>query len=93
MYHISITKKVENKDRSVFRVGVSKNTDTYDYTVTVKTDYYAKLCKKTGTMEDLVKKSFKFLLDREPPEAILKSFDLSVIQMYFPDYEETIKTY
>jgi len=37
--------------------------------------------------EELVTDSFAFLLEREPKESILKEFDLSVIQRYFPDYK------
>ena len=39
------------------------------------------------SVEDLVKDSFAFLLQREPKESILKQFDLSVIKRYFPDYD------
>ena len=42
-------------------------------------------------VERLVEKSFEFLLQREPPNAILVTFDLSVIQRYFPDYDATFK--
>jgi len=38
----------------------------------------------------LVKESFRFLLEREPKEAILGSFDLSVITRYFPEYAKEI---
>ena len=38
-------------------------------------------------VEDLVRDSFAFLLERESKESILKQFDLSVIQRYFPDYD------
>lgn len=37
--------------------------------------------------EDLVARSFEFLLQREPPGSILRRFDLSVIQSYFPEYD------
>jgi len=40
-------------------------------------------------VESLVAKSFDFLLEREPPSAILSTFDLSVIQRYFADYDRT----
>ena len=40
-------------------------------------------------VESLVARSFDFLLEREPPNAILASFDLSVIQRYFPEYDST----
>jgi hypothetical protein len=40
--------------------------------------------------EELVRDSFRFLLDREPKESILREFKLSVITRYFPDYERAI---
>lgn len=39
-------------------------------------------------VEDLVARSFEFLLQREPPSSILRRFDLSVIQRYFPEYDQ-----
>jgi len=42
-------------------------------------------------VEDLVRRSFEFLLEREPPGAILRQFDLSVIEAYFPEYDELIR--
>jgi len=36
---------------------------------------------------DLVRRSFEFILAREPRESILGSFSLSVIGRYFPEYE------
>lgn len=44
-----------------------------------------------GEVEDLVRRSFDFLLRREPPSSILKRFDLSVIQRYFPEYDREIR--
>lgn len=41
--------------------------------------------------EDLLRESFRFLLEREPNTAILDSFDLPVINHYFPDYEQEIR--
>jgi len=40
--------------------------------------------------EELVRDSFRFLLEREPKESILREFKLSVITRYFPDYERAI---
>lgn len=40
--------------------------------------------------EELVRDSFRFLLDREPKESILREFKLSVIARYFPDYERSM---
>jgi hypothetical protein len=39
----------------------------------------------------LVTASFGFLLEREPPQSILSSFDLTDIGRYFPEYESEIR--
>jgi hypothetical protein len=39
---------------------------------------------------ELVCESFAFLLEREPKESILGSFDLTVIARYFPEYERAM---
>jgi len=40
---------------------------------------------------ELVRRSFEFLLAREPKESILSSFGLSTIVRYFPEYEREIR--
>ena len=42
-------------------------------------------------VEDLVRRSFEFLLEREPASSILASFELSVIARYFPEYERAFR--
>jgi hypothetical protein len=39
----------------------------------------------------LVSESFAFLLEREPPSAILREFGLADIERYFPDYRAVIR--
>ena len=41
--------------------------------------------------DKLVAASFEFLLAREPRESILPSFELTVIERYFPGYEADIR--
>lgn len=43
--------------------------------------------------EQCLEAAFRFLLDREPKEAILKRFDVKVISRYFPDFERQLPTY
>jgi hypothetical protein len=43
-----------------------------------------------STVEDLVTRSFEFLLEREPPTSILRAFALPDIERYFPDYRRAI---
>jgi len=42
------------------------------------------------TREELIKKSFEFLLERESKESILSKFNLEIIKKYFPEYEKEI---
>jgi hypothetical protein len=41
----------------------------------------------------VVDAAFRFLLDREPKEAILARFDVSLIAQYFPEFEEELPRY
>jgi hypothetical protein len=40
---------------------------------------------------DLVRRSFEFLLAREPTTSILREFDLSTIERYFPEDAREIR--
>jgi hypothetical protein len=43
-----------------------------------------------GDVIDLVRRSFEFLLEREGGASILREFDLSTIERYFPEYSTAI---
>jgi hypothetical protein len=62
-----------------------------DHTVGVSTSDVKRLSPESS-VEDLVKRSFEFLLEREPPQSILRRFTLPDIERYFPEYPETIRT-
>ncbi len=59
--------------------------------VTVTTCDLANLAPDAADPVDLVRRSFEFLLEREPKESILRRFDLPLIGRYFPEYERTIR--
>ena len=82
---------VEKIDERTFSVTVEDRTTT-THTVTVEPPYHQKLTGHRVSAEELVKKSFEFLLEREPNTSILRTFDLPVIGSYFPEYETTIHT-
>jgi hypothetical protein len=44
-----------------------------------------------GTPEDLVRASFDFLLEREPRESIMRSFELPIIGRFFADYPDEVR--
>lgn len=43
--------------------------------------------------ERCIEAAFRFLLDREPRQAILRRFDVSVIARYFPEFERELPRY
>ena len=43
-------------------------------------------------VERLIEETFDFLLEREPKESILRTFDLSVVSQYFPEFEHEIRS-
>ena len=43
------------------------------------------------TPEELVRASFVFLLEREPPGSIMRSFELPIIARFFADYPDEMR--
>lgn len=81
---------IEKIDEAHFQVSV-RNSSPTQHTVTVSAAYAQKLTAGKASVEKLLEKSFEFLLAREPNTSILRSFELSVIGHYFPEYEREIK--
>jgi len=79
--------KVEKKNQQEFTVRVEGK----EYNVDLDDEYWQDLTEGKITKEELIKKSFKFLLEREPKESILTRFNLRVINQYFPEFEEEIR--
>lgn len=82
---------VTGVDATTFEVRVSGRTTT-THVVTVSEQYHQKLTEGRISVEELVRRSFEFLLEREPNTSILSRFDLPVIGRYFPEYEEEMRT-
>jgi hypothetical protein len=83
MAAITVTKTSTGK----YEVVVAMQTT---HSVTLSDDYYRELSGGHVTEEELIKKSFAFLLERESNAMILRQFDLPLIGSYFPEFEETI---
>ena len=66
------------------------NGGTTRHQVRVSRSDLARLAPGASDPEDLVRASFGFLLEREPKESILATFDLTVIGRYYPDFEHEI---
>ena len=83
--------QIEKKNQNEFIVLVQEKESQSRYLVTLDDDYHQLLTQGKVTKEDLVRKSFQFLLQREGKESILRSFDLRVIKRYFPEYEDEMR--
>lgn len=81
---------VTRLDDATFEVTVQDRSPT-THIVSVAPDYAAKLTGGRIPVEQLVGRSFDFLLEREPNTSILRRFDLPVIGRYFPEYERVIR--
>lgn len=84
------TVNVKQLDDLTFEVTVDDRSST-THIVTVQPQYASKLTAGRIPVSQLVSRSFEFLLERESNTSILRSFDLSVIARYFPEYENVIK--
>ncbi len=83
--------EVKKKNQQHFVVTVEEGGESREYNVTLDDDYWQKLTQGSMSKEELIKKSFKFLLEREPKESILSQFNLKVINRYFPEFEREIR--
>ncbi|MDP3965113.1 MAG: hypothetical protein Q8Q20_05695 [bacterium] len=87
---IGVSQQSEKSDHWVFEVTVSNGTTTA-HTVILDKTFYSELTEENITPEELMKKSFEFLLRREPRESIMKEFKLETITKHFPEFEIEIR--
>jgi hypothetical protein len=73
-----------------FRVVVREGDSSTEHDVTLSHADLDRLGSSYGSPESFVRACFAFLLEREPKESILPTFDVSVIGGYFPGFERTI---
>jgi hypothetical protein len=80
-------------DPERFHVTVREGGSSSEHDVTLGAADFARLGPDRSSPEALVRACFAFLLEREPKESILSSFDVTVIGRYFPEFEEAIGRY
>ena len=87
MQNISVIPKEDGND---FLVEVV-NGNTTEHVVSLNDDYYHNLTQGKMSKTELIKMSFRFLLERESNTAILRNFNLSEIKNYFSEYTDFIR--
>jgi hypothetical protein len=80
----------DHGDHYRLKVTVKEGQSKTQHQVTLQKAHYQRLAGDRASPTELVHKSFLFLLEREPKESILRSFDLTIIGRYFPEYEREI---
>jgi hypothetical protein len=83
--------QIQKLEATKFRVRVTDAGGSTTHNVTLEPKDHARLAGPSITAEELIRRSFEFLLEREPQESILSAFDLMLIARYFSEYEREIK--
>ena len=92
MADITVTSS-QNGGGWTFGVQVAETNGQTRHSVTLSKDDFTRLTDgKSTTPEALVRRSFEFLLEREPKHLILRQFNLAEISRYFPEYVKEIVT-
>jgi len=86
-------KQTLHSDPLGFDVVIRESGHETRHQVTMSARDYHRLSNGSCPPERCVEAAFRFLLDREPKEAILSRFDVSVISRYFPDFETKLPRY
>lgn len=90
MAEVEVTRVGEDESGFTFEVRVQEAGDRSRHHVTMSRADFETLGKGAESPEGFVRDCFRFLLDREPKESILPSFDLREIGRYFPEFEREI---
>ncbi len=88
---MAATIQVEASGAGEYRVRIIEAGTETSHSVSLSRKDYERLAGGKVLPEELVRRSFEFLLEREPKESILSRFDLPVIGRYFPEYEREIR--
>ena len=88
---IEVTRQ-SGDDPLTFDVVVREDDEETRHRVTLAAGYFARLAPGRAP-ERCIEAAFRFLLDREPAQAILSRFDVDVIAKYFPEFERELPHY
>ena len=75
-----------------YEVTVNQGGGATKHRVTMTAQQQERFCPGRSP-EACLEAAFRFLLDREPAQAILGQFDITVIGKYFPEFEAKIADY
>jgi hypothetical protein len=86
-------RRVAEGDPMDFEVVIREGEGETRHHVTMSRQMCDRLAAGKHTPERCLEAAFRFLLDREPKESILRRFDVTVISRYFPEFERELPCY
>jgi hypothetical protein len=86
-------RRIGKGDPLEFNVVICEADGESRHHVTMARNTHERLTAGQHTPERCLEAAFRFLLDREPKEAILGRFDVTVISCYFPEFEQELPRY
>jgi len=86
-------RRTAEHDSFIFEVIVREGKGETHHHVTMSREMCGRLTGGKHTPERCLEAAFRFLLDREPKESILRRFDVTAISRYFPEFEREMPRY
>jgi hypothetical protein len=86
-------RRMAEDDPLDFEVVVREGGGETRHHVTMSRETCNRLTVGKHTPERCVEAAFRFLLDREPKESILRHFDVTMISRYFPEFDRELPRY
>ncbi len=86
-----VTETNQTENSWTFMVELGHGEGLLEYWVDVDREYWTRLTNRRVEPADLVTATFKFLLDKEPKELILKKFNLADVAGHYPNYEHEMR--
>lgn len=90
MIHV---RQLAESDPIEFDVVVGQGEDKTSHRVMISHAMLTRVAAGRHAPERCIAAVFRFLLDREPKEAILRHFDVAVVPRYFPEFERELPRY
>jgi len=87
---IKISQISDSDEEYVYDVEINEGGSATEHRVTLSVEDYEAITDTEIEPEELIQKTFEFMLDREPKESILGEFSISEVEYYFPEYREEI---
>ena len=90
MIHV---RQLSDADPMEFDVVVREGKGETSHRVSISRTMLARLTAGKQSPERCLEAVFRFLLDREAKEAILRKFDVALVPSYFPEFERELPRY